>query len=1467
MKTRSKKSSRVFKRVMAFVMSLALAVSTFAVSPSADAASAKKPKLSVKKKTLYYNKAGKKKYTLKVKKNKVKKIKKTKWKTSKKSVVKLSKKKKKSVKLTAKKAGKATITAKVKYKAKGSKKVKTKKLKCKVTVKKWTKSTTTPTPIYVYVTGEPSATATPSTGTSSDATATATTEPTTEPTATPDETPVATKVEIEKPDSTTIGTLEGYNELTLTAKVYDQYDNEMTDQTISWKSDDETIATVEDGKVTGLKSGAALIYATVDDVESVASASIKLIVDGEAPVITKAEVTDYANITVSLSEAIVATDDAKIEVYKDGSKTAMSDVTATLSEDGTSLVLSKNSFAAGTYEIVLTGYEDAQGNAFEEDTNTVTTTKDASYISEFLVDESKTVPAFGSSRTTTIYYKVKDQYGEEVNFDTTGYTISVAATVKDTELILNGTTVTAPTEDSDGYVTLPANSALTAGETVSIVLTCTKDATGTETEGTVVAENTLEYVLADSSEYDTPVSFDAVIATAVDDADVASTSTDAAPVFNNSVIDNGFTISSTLFNSFGYNEATGKIKYVIDNTDVIAFGTSKTVTADNTAATKVTVKGAGTATITATLDSNADVEATLTVKILNPSLEAITVAELAEGINSEEQTAAVTLNPDGTTLTGADLTIITVSGADSVDTLTVSDDTKDGTTTVNVHAKAAANGKTNTIKYVITNGTADDITVDETLGTAVVKEASQKEGVVVSEVMTYTYKQSTVIKKLTFNELDEAEGRLTVNDTATATYTITNKYDEDITSLTDAANVSLTSSNTDAATVAAGSKVGEVTITGVKASASVTISATYKDNSGDYSGSISVKVDPEKYIKTITFGTADAAYISGDDPIYIEISAVSQYDDIAYTLTADDFTDNIAATNEGITIAYYAKDGDKYVEATGDAEVVAIGVIAAEDVTKDTDKEIKLEKAGTSDFTTVTKTVTVRPSRTSSVLTLSDEALTALADVTSSANLTVEDQYGDVYASATIASAVKVVKTDGSKEDSTAVTVTVGDYNSSNKVYPISVSASTAGTYEVTLYTDADASGSLSTSDPQTVLTFTVGAAADLVSSIEFTGYVGDKKLADVEYIKVGTTATDVTPKLQAKDADGNVVEGFDETDSDLIWYYTPSSTSDFTVSAEDQTVAANGSSKTGSVTVKVVYGAADAEISVPVSNAASVATEGTYQIYDVNETLESGASYTDIKDGNVSFQADGTATLKVIATDQYGDEYEVTDYYGIDTSDETFATVAQTAGTNEIIITRTDSTGKAGKAEIGIYITKTLKYTVTATAIDDYKITLTSDNCSGIKYGSDQGNVTVADGAATIALDDYNEALKIDFTLPDGSSLKDYSGISFTFTQITAPGSYDFVVQPYYNTMYVLTEKKGVGYFQTYVDSNACVLGSYTESSWTSLGGGSDKDLSIAFDWDDADPKAVTGSVSVAIELSGYSAGSYKISNVKLIG
>lgn len=60
MRNKTRKVSGILRRVMACVMAAALCLSTLATATPAEAAGFTKPKLAVKKKTLYYNKKGKK---------------------------------------------------------------------------------------------------------------------------------------------------------------------------------------------------------------------------------------------------------------------------------------------------------------------------------------------------------------------------------------------------------------------------------------------------------------------------------------------------------------------------------------------------------------------------------------------------------------------------------------------------------------------------------------------------------------------------------------------------------------------------------------------------------------------------------------------------------------------------------------------------------------------------------------------------------------------------------------------------------------------------------------------------------------------------------------------------------------------------------------------------------------------------------------------------------------------------------------------------------------------------------------------------------------------------------------------------------------------------------------------------------------------------------------------------------------
>ena len=364
MKRTTGKASRIARRAMALVMAAALCLSTLVITPPVKAAVKTKPALAVKKKTLYYNKAGKKTYTLKVKKNKVKKIKKTTWKTSKKSVVSISKKKKTSVKLTAKKKGKATITATIRYVPKGMWMVRTLKLKCKVTVKKAAGKTVKKTPAPQS----------------------------------------AAKVELDEEEIIFNSTENGKNTETLTATAYDKTGKELNNPDIQWKSDDVKVAQVTaKGVVTAKGEGATKIRASVGTIQS---APCVVTVDSIAPSIEGAIVTNYKTITVYFDETVEGTPDVTVT----SSENEEIEMDTELAEDGKSLTLtSDTALPAGRYSLQIKGLTDHAQNELQNGRMTVQ--KKASTPKEF-VCKTKEVPQ--GQNEVTVYYAVLDQYQEEM---------------------------------------------------------------------------------------------------------------------------------------------------------------------------------------------------------------------------------------------------------------------------------------------------------------------------------------------------------------------------------------------------------------------------------------------------------------------------------------------------------------------------------------------------------------------------------------------------------------------------------------------------------------------------------------------------------------------------------------------------------------------------------------------------------------------------------------------------------------------------------------------------------------------------------------------------------------------------------------------------------------------------------------------------------------------------------------------
>lgn len=602
MKRARGKASRIARRVMALVMAAVLCLSTLTITPPAKAAVKTKPALAVKKKTLYYNKAGKRTYTLKVKKNKVKKISKTTWKTSKKSVVSISKKKKTSVKLTAKKKGTATITATIRYVPKGMWMVRTLKLKCKITSKKASAQKPKKTP-------KPSE---------------------------PPNSQSAAKVELDKDELAFNSTAAGENTESLTASAYDKKGAELKNAVVTWKSDDERVAQVSaKGVVTAKKEGTANIRASVGTTQS---APCVVTVDTTAPSVEGALITDYKTITVYFDETVEGDPEVSVTSVSDEKGV---DMEAELAKDGKSMTLAcDRALSAGKYKIQIDGLTDHVRNELQN--NAVTVEKKASTAKEIICMTDE-VPQ-GQS-TVTVYYAVLDQYGEEM----TGSSISGLKVSAKTE---SGMPLDASLNQQKKCVMISgAVSMLAEGKKILVTLS----STGISAE--------LETVVVDGSDAGKAAKIGRV---AVSSTKMKMEGSEETPEFTltKTAADNEFVMKAELLDKFGLQAEKAGVVYVIDSdSDAVEFvdsegSNSKTTNiADSDTEVRVKALKGGTASITAYLVADDSQRKDIQVTIHPTALEKIMVESLPEEgcFNNRPSEAKITLDPVGTGITAKDL--------------------------------------------------------------------------------------------------------------------------------------------------------------------------------------------------------------------------------------------------------------------------------------------------------------------------------------------------------------------------------------------------------------------------------------------------------------------------------------------------------------------------------------------------------------------------------------------------------------------------------------------------------------------------------------------------------------------------------------------------------------------------------------------------------------------------------------------
>ncbi len=879
MRKRIQKTTGTFRRGIACAMAAALALSSLAQAPSSEAAGKKKPTLSVKKKTLYWNKSGSKNYTLKLKKNKVKTLVKTTWKTSKKSVVALSRKKDTSVRLTAKKKGTATITAAVKYVPMGKWSIRTAKLTCKVTSKEAAPAKTPPvntepaqTPLIIYttmpappsqpvVTEDPADTPEPADTPDPDRTPgpgeTADPDKSQEPTSTPDIPDDSTVTEVDLSAAEALLSMEqGRNTIVLTATAKDKNGNSLDNQTITWTSDNENVAAVKDGIVTAAGDGTAHITATVNHVTS---QPCTVTVDTKKPFIESAELSDGRTFFVAFSEPVTGTPSVTVKT-KDNTRVECA--SQTLSANGTSLVITcRNALSAGIYELTVNGLEDPAGNKMEENSR-ISVERETSDPKGFLC-KTEQVPAGQSS--FNVYFSVVDQYGEEYD----SLDVISKGTFTASAQTENGMPFKAQVNQQEGYVRVSGSaSAFTEGRKIKIALTYS-------VSDKKVIEETMTITLVDASDIGKAVKIAGLNATSKT-MDNISGSADK-PVFQLSGTEkeNVFTLSSKLLDKFGYEADPSDVTYKIEDGSILAFSDTDGSDSDgiSTSSQPVTVRAlkGGTTTITAYLASDDSESFPITVTIKSTNLREITVADPGDGTNGKMSEAKITLTPAGTGLTKDDLEYRVTEGAERLKELVFVQES-DG---IYINITAATDGSDAPIRFVVCSDGIE------------------------SEEITYTSTPSLSASTIEIDDFEE--NAVTANRTATTTYQIRNRYGEDITKRIAAqpeckiSNLSVIRS----ATTGTGDAAGTLTLDALNPGTSEVTLSLPTDPS--VNAKINVTVVEKAYIKEIRFGTMsiDDGLILGSTAIlYIPVQAYDQYGNKYDALTSGD----VATANLKITV-------------------------------------------------------------------------------------------------------------------------------------------------------------------------------------------------------------------------------------------------------------------------------------------------------------------------------------------------------------------------------------------------------------------------------------------------------------------------------------------------------------------------------------------------------------------------------------
>lgn len=699
------------------------------------------------------------------------------------------------------------------------------------------------------------------------------------------------------PAEALLGTAGGRDSVAVKAIVTAKDGSEVEDAAITWVSDDEDVAEVDEaGTVRAVGGGTANITASAG---GLTSEPCVVTVDDRAPSVEGVSVSGYNTFVVYFTEPVTGT--PEINVISDEGKRF--EQTAELAEDGKTMTVScKEALVSGSYEIQINGLTDLAGNQMEEDT-VASAEKEPSELKDFVCQNDR-VPAGQSS--FDVLYAAVDQYGQEFeNLPILAGTLTVSA---ETE---NGMPFKSELKWEEGRITVtgPA-SAFVEGRKIRITMTYS-------VEGEKELESVLEVTVVDAANKGKPVEFVGMELVSDTMQKVESTENETKFRLSGNSKEDTFWISSILHDEFGYKADPSEIIYMIEDESILTFADSMEPNTGgiNTSDGKVEVRAlkGGSTTIHAYLASDDSKHFEMKVEIWSTKLAGIVVGPIDEGINGRTSEAKVTLVPEGSGITADQLKCVAFGqGSDRVN----ADSFKCWEEEDGIYVRITANldGRDDPIKFkvVYDTGTGSQIESNE---------------------VTY---MSMPLDTPASIKIDSFKDAVIANEKAVTRYHIYNRYGEEITNREGVSQpvCRIKDSNViSGAVVGTGANAGTLTVQA--GDSGTTQIDLYMENNQEISAVMDVTVAGAAFVKEIQFGKLtdkENGLPLGDQEkiLYIPITALNQYGKEFTSLTKAVAASEIRFTVNGtphdpaesfLAIEWYKKTGANTYVPAGEQDV------------------------------------------------------------------------------------------------------------------------------------------------------------------------------------------------------------------------------------------------------------------------------------------------------------------------------------------------------------------------------------------------------------------------------------------------------------------------------------------------------------------------------------------------------------------